>query len=191
MNPIQLLALTLGTGFSSGLNLYATVATLGLLQRYGIVHLPQPLAVLSHPLVIGIAIALYLTEFFADKIPYFDTIWDTVHTFIRPPAAAILGYAAVGGAPPEWRWMAALLAGGVALTSHSTKATARAAINTSPEPLSNWALSFGEDLLAVWLTWFATKHPVATVVIVGALVVLCAYLLARLFRFVRRVFARI
>jgi Domain of unknown function (DUF4126) len=190
MNPIQLLALTLGTGFSSGLNLYATVATLGLLQRYGIVHLPQPLAVLSHPLVIGIAIALYLVEFFADKIPYFDTIWDAVHTFIRPPAAAILAYAAVGGAPPEWRWMAALLAGGVALTSHSTKATARAAINTSPEPLSNWALSFGEDLLAVWLTWFATKHPVATVVIVVALVVLCAYLLARLFRFVRRVFAR-
>ncbi|HUI73482.1 MAG TPA: DUF4126 domain-containing protein [Candidatus Acidoferrum sp.] len=191
MNPIQLLALTLGTGFSSGLNLYATVATLGLLQRYGIVHLPQPLAVLSHPLVIGIAIALYLVEFLADKIPYFDSIWDAVHTFIRPPAAAILAYAAVGGAPPEWRWMAALLAGGVALTSHGTKATTRAAINTSPEPLSNWALSFGEDLLAVWLTWFATKHPVATVVIVVALVALCAYLLARLFRFVRRVFARV
>ncbi|HUL15767.1 MAG TPA: DUF4126 domain-containing protein [Terriglobales bacterium] len=189
MNPIQLFALTLGTGFSSGLNLYATVATLGLLQRYGVVHLPQPLAVLSHPLVIGIAIALYLIEFFADKIPFFDTIWDAVHTFIRPPAAAVLAYAAVGGAPPEWRWMAALLAGGVALTSHGTKAATRAAINTSPEPLSNWALSFGEDLLAVWLTWFATKHPVATVVIVVALVVLCVYLLARLFRFVRRIFA--
>jgi Domain of unknown function (DUF4126) len=191
MNPIQSLALALGAGFSSGLNLYATVATLGLLQRFGVVHLPAPLAVLSSPLVIGIAIALYLVEFLADKIPYFDSIWDAVHTFIRPPAAAILAYAAVAGAPAEWRWMAALLAGGVALTSHGTKATTRVAINTSPEPFSNWVLSFGEDLLAVWLTWFATKHPVATVVIVFALLALCAYLLARLFRFARRVFARL
>jgi Domain of unknown function (DUF4126) len=191
MNPIEILALTLGAGFSSGLNLYATVATLGLLERYGVVHLPAPLAVLSHPIVIGIAVGLYLVEFLADKIPYFDTIWDAIHTFIRPPAAAVLAYAAAGGAAPEWRWAAALIAGGVALTSHGAKATTRAAINTSPEPFSNWVLSLGEDLLAVWLTWFATKHPVATVVIVCALVALCAYLLTRLFRFVRRAWARL
>ncbi|HEY7210080.1 MAG TPA: DUF4126 domain-containing protein [Bryobacteraceae bacterium] len=191
VNPLQTIALTLGAGFSSGLNLYATVATLGLLERFGIIHLSRPLEILSHPLVIGIAIGLYVVEFFADKIPYVDSIWDVVHTFIRPPAAALLAYAAVVGAPAEWRWAAALVAGGVALTSHGAKATTRAAINTSPEPLSNWALSFGEDLLAVWLTWFATKHPVATVVIVVALVVLCAYLLFRLFRFARRVFARV
>src|SRR5215467_14867564 len=152
MNPIQALSLALGAGFSSGLNLYATVATLGLLQRFEIVHLPKSLEVLAHPCVISIAGALYLIEFFADKFPYFDTIWDFVHTFIRPPAAALLAYTAAGGAGAEWRWGAALLAGGVALTSHGTKASARAAVNASPEPFSNWTLSLDEDALAVWLS---------------------------------------
>ena len=191
MNPIETLGLALGTGFSSGLNLYATVATLGLLQRFGVLHLPAGLQVLSHPWVLAIAIALYLLEFFADKIPYFDTFWDALHTFIRPPAAALLAFAAAGGAPPEWRWGAALLAGGVALASHGTKASARAAVNTTPEPFSNWFLSFGEDVLAVWLTWMATTHPLATVIIVAALIALCAYLLYHLFRFARRAFHRL
>src|SRR5580700_7885428 len=111
MNPLGTLGLALGAGFSSGLNLYATVATLALLQRLGVLNLPQSLQILSHPWVLGIAIALYLIEFFADKFPYFDTIWDAVHTFIRPPAAALLAFAAAGGAAPEWRWAAALLAG--------------------------------------------------------------------------------
>jgi hypothetical protein len=132
MNPIETLGLALGAGFSSGLNLYATVATLGLLQRFGVLHLPPGLQVLSHPWVLAIAITLYLLEFFADKIPYFDTFWDALHTFIRPPAAALLTFAAAGGAPPEWRWGAALLAGGVALTSHGTKPSPRAAVNTTP-----------------------------------------------------------
>jgi len=186
MNLVETLGLALGAGFSSGLNLYATVATLGLLQRYGVLQLPPALHVLSHPWVLGIAIALYLVEFFADKIPYFDTIWDAVHTFIRPPAAALLAFAAAGAAPAEWRWGAALLAGGVALTSHGAKASARAAVNTSPEPISNWILSFGEDVLAVWLTWMATAHPLATTIIVVALVAISAFLLYYLFRFVRR-----
>src|SRR5215471_13516104 len=121
MSPMETLSLVLGAGFSSGLNLYATVATLGLLQRFGVVHLPASLQVLSHPWVVGIAAGLYLIEFFADKIPYLDTIWDFVHTFIRPPAAALLAYAAAGAAGPEWRWGAALLGGSVALTSHGTK----------------------------------------------------------------------
>jgi hypothetical protein len=191
MNPIQTLGLALGAGFSSGLNLYATVATLGLLQRYGVLHLPPSLQGLSHPRVLGIAIALYLLEFLADKIPYFDTIWDAIHTFIRPPAAALLAYAAAGAAPAEWRWGAALLAGGVALTSHGTKASARAAVNTSPEPFSNWILSFGEDILAVWLTWMATAHPLATTIIVVALVAISAVLLFYLFRFARRALRRL
>ena len=191
MNPIGTLGLALGAGFSSGLNLYATVATLGLLQRLGVLHLPPTLQVLSHPWVLGIAIALYLIEFFADKIPYFDTIWDTIHTFIRPPAAALLAFAGAGGAAPEWRWGAALLAGGVALTAHSTKASARAAVNTSPEPFSNWFLSFGEDILAVWLAWMATAHPLATTIIVVALVALSAFLLYHLFRFARRALQRL
>jgi hypothetical protein len=191
MNPVQTLGLALGAGFSSGLNLYATVATLGLLERYGVIHLPSSLEILAHPWVLGLAAALYLLEFFADKVPYVDTIWDAVHTFIRPPAAALLAYAAAATAPPEWRWGAALLAGGVALTSHGTKASARAAVNTSPEPFSNWVLSFGEDLLAVWLTWMATAHPIATTVIVASLLVLSAFLLFYLFRFLRRAMQRL
>ena len=186
MNFSQTLSLALGAGFSSGLNLYAAVATLGLLQRLGVIHLPESLHALAHPWVLGIAIAMYLVEFFADKIPYVDTVWDAIHTFIRPPAAAILAYAAAGGASAEWRWGAALLAGGVALTAHGTKASARAAVNTSPEPFSNWALSFGEDLLAVWLTWMAAAHPVATTVIVVVLVAISVFLLYHLFRFARR-----
>src|ERR1700674_1589961 len=186
MNPLQTLGLALGAGFSSGLNLYATIATLGLLERFGVIHLPPSLHGLSHPAVLGIAVVLYVLEFFADKIPYIDTAWDVIHTFIRPPAAAFLAFSAAGAAPVEWRWGAALLAGGVALTSHGTKASARAAVNTTPEPFSNWILSFGEEALAVWLTWMATVHPVATTVIVVALLAVSAYLLIHLFRFARR-----
>jgi hypothetical protein len=191
MNPVETLGLALGAGFSSGLNLYATIATLGLLQRFGVIHLPASLQVLAHPWVIGIAAALYVIEFFADKIPYVDTAWDAVHTLIRPPAAAILAYASAGAAPPEWRWGAALLAGGVALTSHGTKASARAAVNAIPEPFSNWTLSFGEDALAVWLAWMASAHPAATIVIVTALIVLAAFVLFYLFRFLRRALQRL
>jgi hypothetical protein len=185
VNPLQTLGLALGAGFSSGLNLYATIATLGLLERYGIIHLPGSLQVLSHPWVLGIALALYAIEFLADKIPYVDTVWDAVHTLIRPPAAALLAYGATVAAPAEWRWSAALLAGGVALTSHSTKASTRAAVNTSPEPFSNWLLSLGEDALAVWLTWMATVHPTATIVVVTFLIALAGFLLFHLFRFLR------
>jgi hypothetical protein len=191
VNPLQTLGLALGAGFSSGLNLYATIATLGLLQRYGVIHLPDSLQALSHPWVVGIALALYAIEFLADKIPYVDTVWDAVHTLIRPPAAALLAYSATGSAPPEWRWTAALLAGGVALTSHATKASTRAAVNTSPEPFSNWVLSLGEDALAVWLTWMATVHPTATIVVVAFLILLAGFLLFHLFRFLRRSLQRL
>src|SRR5499427_607789 len=191
MNPLEALGLALGAGFSSGLNLYATVATLGLLQRFGVIHLPDSLEVVGHPIVLGIALALYLVEFFADKVPYLDTLWDAAHTFVRPPAAAIIAYGAAGGIAPHWRWAAALLAGGVALTAHGTKASTRAAVNTVPEPFSNWALSIGEDLLAVWLTWFTTVHPVATIAIVTVLVVLSVFLLYYLFRFLRSALAKL
>jgi hypothetical protein len=186
MSPMETLSLVLGAGFSSGLNLYATVATLGLLQRFGVIHLPETLLVLSHPLVLAIAGVLYVMEFLADKVPFVDSIWQAVHTFIRPPAAALLAFSATAAAPEAWRWGAALLAGGIALTSHGTKASARAAANMSPEPLSNWALSFGEDMLAVWLTWFATAHPRIAVVVVCLLLVVSLYLLYHLFRFLRR-----
>jgi len=191
MNPLATLGLALGAGFSSGLNLYATVATLGLLERFGVIHLPPALQGLSHPWVLATAVILYVLEFFADKIPYVDTVWDAVHTFIRPPAAALLAFSAAGAAPAEWRWAAALLAGGVALTSHGTKASARAAVNTVPEPFSNWVLSLGEDALAVWLTWMATVHPIATTIIVVTLLALSVYILFHLFRFARRAFQKL
>ena len=186
MNPLQTLSLVLGAGFSSGLNLYATVATLGLLQRFGVIHLPAQLQVLSHPLVLGIAGVLYLVEFLADKIPYIDSVWQAIHTFISPPAAALLAFSATTSAPEAWRWGAALLAGSIALTSHGTKASARAAANMSPEPASNWALSFGEDVLSVWLTWFATAHPTAAIIVVVVLCAISLFLLYHLFRFLRR-----
>jgi Domain of unknown function (DUF4126) len=191
MNPIETLSLVLGTGFSSGLNLYATVATLGLLERFGVIHLPDQLRLLAHPFVLGVAVALYIVEFLADKVPYIDSVWQAVHTFIRPPAAALLAFSATASAAEPWRWAAALLAGGIALTSHGTKASARAAANMSPEPLSNWALSFGEDLLAVWLTWFATAHPKLAVVVVVALMIVSLFLLYHLFRFLRRTFQKV
>ncbi|HUL33135.1 MAG TPA: DUF4126 domain-containing protein [Candidatus Eisenbacteria bacterium] len=191
MNPIETLSLVLGAGFASGLNVYATVATLGLLERFGVVHLPAQLHVLSHPLVLTIAGVLYVMEFLADKVPYVDSVWQAFHTFIRPPAAALLAFAATAAAPEPWRWGAALLAGGVALTSHGTKASARAAVNFSPEPMSNWALSFGEDILAVWLVWFATAHPVIAIVVVAVLLVISLYLLYHLFHFLRRTFRKL
>jgi len=186
MNPIETLSLVLGAGFSSGLNLYATVATLGLLERFEVIHLPPQLQVLAHPLVLTIAGILYVMEFLADKVPYVDSVWQAIHTFIRPPAAALLAFGVTAAAPEPWRWGAALLAGGVALTSHGTKASARAAANMSPEPLSNWALSFGEDVLAVWVVWFATAHPTTAIVVVTTLFLVSLFLLYHLFHFLRR-----
>jgi hypothetical protein len=191
MNPIETLSLVLGTGFSSGLNLYATVATLGILERLGVIHLPEKLQVLSHPFVLGVALVMYVMEFLADKVPYIDSVWQAVHTFIRPPAAALLAFSVTASASEPWRWAAALLAGGIALTSHGTKASARAAANMVPEPMSNWALSFGEDILAVWLTWFAAAHPTIAVVVVVVLVIISLFLLYHLFRFLRRTFQKL
>jgi hypothetical protein len=186
MSPLETLGFALGTSFASGLNLYATVAAVGLFERLGIVQLPPQLQVLAHPMVLGLAIALFVIEFIADKIPYVDSVWDAVHTFIRPPAAAFLSYSAfAGGVPEQYKIGAALLAGTVALTSHGAKATTRAAANVSPEPVSNWTLSFAEDAFAVLLSWLASTHPILTAGIVVALVILAVLLMWRLFRFFR------
>jgi hypothetical protein len=185
MTPLELAGLAAGAAFASGLNLYATVAVLGLLHRYEFVTLPASLEVLSSPVVLVVASALYLIEFVADKVPYVDNIWDVVHAFIRPPAAAVFAYSAFAGIPEEWRITAGLLAGGIALTSHGAKASTRAAVNASPEPLSNWVLSFAEDALAIGLSWMAITHPAVTLVVVLVLLALSIYLLTRLFRFLR------
>ena len=185
MSPLETLGYALGTSFASGLNLYATIAAAGLFQRLGIVQLPDTLQVLANPFVMGVAITLFLIEFIADKIPYVDSAWDAVHTFIRPPAAAVMAYSAFGSIPEEWKVSAALLAGGVALTSHGAKATTRAAANTSPEPVSNWTLSLLEDGLAVFLAWMAAAHPILTAVIVVVLVIVSVLLIWKLYGYLK------
>jgi hypothetical protein len=190
MSPLQTLGFALGTSFASGLNLYATVAAAGLFQRFGVIQLPDSLQVLANPFVLGLAIILFLIEFIADKIPYVDSAWDAAHTFIRPPAAALISYSAFGQVPEEWKVGAALLAGGVALTSHGAKATTRAAVNTSPEPVSNWALSIVEDGLAVFLTWMAATHPILTAIIVVILVIIAVLLIRKLYGYLSQLIAR-
>ena len=188
MSPLETLGFTLGTSFAAGLNLYATVATAGLLDHYGIIQLPPSLAILGHPLVWGIALGIFAVEFVADKIPLVDSVWDTLHTFIRPPAAALLAYGSFASVPEPWKICAALLAGGAAFTSHGAKATTRAAANTSPEPFSNWALSLAEDAIAVGLSWLAATHPVITGALVAVLVVACGFVIWKLWGFARRAF---
>ena len=191
MSPLETLGFTLGTSFASGLNLYLTVAAAGLFQRFGIIQLPDSLQVLANPIVLGVAIAMFVIEFVADKIPYVDTAWDAVHTFIRPPAAAIIAYSAFGQVPEEWKVGASLLAGGVALTSHGAKATSRAAANTSPEPFSNWTLSVLEDGVVVFLTWMAATHPVIAAAIVVVLVILAVMVIWKLYGYFKVIRARL
>jgi hypothetical protein len=191
MTPLQTLGFALGTSFASGLNLYATVAAAGLFERFGVVQLPPSLHVLSNPVIIGIALTLFVIEFIADKIPLVDSAWDAVHTFIRPPAAALIAWSSFGAVPEVWKIGAALLAGSVALTSHGAKASARAAANTSPEPFSKWILSLSEDALAVFLSWMAAQHPILSAVIVAALVVLAVLVIRSLFKFFRRAVTRV
>jgi hypothetical protein len=193
MSPLETLGFALGTSFASGLNLYLTVAAAGMLQRLGIVQLPDSLQVLGHPVVLGIAAVLFVVEFVADKVPYVDTAWDAIHTFIRPPAAALLSYGAFAteAVPEEWKIGAALLAGSVALTSHGAKASTRAAANVSPEPVSNWTLSLLEDGLVVFLAWMAAEHPLITAAIVVVLVIVAAFVIWKLFTFLRAALARL
>src|SRR5580693_1341329 len=155
----ELFALLAAIGFAAGLNLYATVAVLGLLARFGHLPLPPGLLLLAGWPVIGASIALFIIEFFADKIPAFDLIWNALHTFIRVPVAGLLAYQATSQLSPEHQLLATLLGAAVALAAHGGKMAVRAAVTPSPEPLSNITLSLGEDALAVFLTWFATRHP--------------------------------
>jgi hypothetical protein len=183
--PVTSLGLVLGAAFAAGLNVYAAVATLGLLHRFEVVTLPPSLAVLAHPLVLTVALLLYVVEFFADKIPVIDHAWDLIHTFVRPPAAAVLAYAAIAGVPEPWRLAASLLAGTVALASHGGKATTRVAVNASPEPFSNWAVSLGEDALAIGLTWLAVTHPALALLLAVALTVAAVWVVVLFFRLFR------
>jgi hypothetical protein len=180
------LGLAAGAAVTSGLRVYATVAALGLLARLEIIHLPPSLEVLAHPTVIAIAGLLYVAEFVADKVPAFDSVWDAVHTFIRVPAAAVLGFAMLGDVAEPWRTVAALVCGTLALSAHGLKSSARLTANASPEPISNWSLSFSEDFAVVGLLWVAVTHPVLALTIAGAVLLAFALAARWILRAVRR-----
>jgi uncharacterized protein DUF4126 len=181
---------TLGFSFAAGVNLYATVAILGLAARYGWVDLPPQFQVFNNSFVIGAALVLYLVEFFADKIPYFDTAWDIVHTAIRPLGGALIAVATLGEASPGVEGLVALLGGTVAAGSHLTKTSTRAVANASPEPASNWGLSLGEDVFVVGLGYLALAHPIAALIVAGVLFVTIVIFATVIVRTVRRWFSR-
>jgi hypothetical protein len=165
MDLIVSLGRTLGFSLTSGVNLYATVAVLGLAARFEWVALPMQYQVFNNDWVIGGALLLYAIEFVADKIPWIDSLWDTVHTFIRPVGGALVAAATVGDASPTYEFLMALAGGTIAAGSHFAKAGTRAAANTSPEPFSNWILSFTEDAFVIALGLIALRYPVAALVV--------------------------
>ena len=181
---------TLGFSFAAGVNLYATVAILGLASRYGWVSLPPQFQAFNNDIVIGAAVVMYLIEFFADKIPYVDSLWDVIHTAIRPVGGALIAVTTLGDASPTVEGLVALLGGTVAAGSHLTKTSTRAAANASPEPFSNWFLSIGEDLFVVGLGFLALKYPVAALVVAGSLLILIVVFAAVIIRRVRAWFRR-
>ena len=172
MDLIVSLGRTLGFSLTSGVNLYATVAILGLAVRFDWVSLPPQYQVFANDWIIGIALTLYVIEFVADKIPYIDTLWDSVHSFIRPAGGALVAIATLGEASPVMEVLIGLLGGTVAAGSHFTKASTRVAANASPEPFSNWALSFVEDIFVVGLGIVALKYPVVAFVITVAILIM-------------------
>ena len=177
-----LLALAAGLGWASGLRLYTTLFVVGLAGRLGWVALPPGLHLLEHPLVLGAAGVMLMVEFFADKIPLLDSVWDTLHTFIRIPAGAALAALVFGGQGVEWQTAMALLGGTLAAGTHLTKAGTRAMINASPEPFTNIATSFGEDVVVLSGLWLMFAHPWLMLALLLLLVVAAAWLLPKLWR---------
>lgn len=182
----QTLALTLGAGWASGINLYATVLVLGLAGASGSIELPPGLEILTDPLVLFAAAVMYLTEFVADKVPGVDTSWDALHTFVRIPAGAFLAAGAAGDLGPGADVVAAILGGGLAAASHATKAGTRVLINSSPEPFTNWAASIGEDVGVVGGLLLALTHPAVFLVLLALFLLLLVWLLPRIWHGIRR-----
>jgi hypothetical protein len=186
--PAELFSLLAAIGFAAGLNLYATVAVLGLLARFGHLPLPPGLLLLSGWPVIIASLALFTLEFFADKVPAFDLLWNALHTFIRVPVAGLLAYQATNQLSPEHQLLATLLGATVALIAHSGKTAARAAVTPSPEPFSNITLSLAEDILAIALTWLATRHPYVAGTLATIFVVIIVLLTRWVIRAMRALF---
>ena len=189
MEILNSVGLLLGGSWASGINLYLTTAGLGVAQNLGWITLPGDLDVISHPLVIAVAAGLYTIEFVADKIPLVDSTWDTIHTAIRPVGGAALGYMAMAGAGPAVQLPVALLTGAVSADSHLTKATTRAAINTSPEPVTNSVASVTEDVAVVGVLFLIMRHPVIAAVLVILFVLFSIWFLKKMFRFLKLVFS--
>jgi len=177
---------TLGFSFAAGINLYATVAILGLASRYGWVSLPEQYRVFDNDLIIGVALTLYVIEFFADKIPWVDSIWDAIHTAIRPIGGAVIAVQTLGDASPAMETLVGLMGGTLAASTHFTKAGTRAVANASPEPFTNWILSFAEDVFVVSLGFIALKYPLLATIIVLVALVLMVMFAAWIFRAVKR-----
>ncbi|MCB1023113.1 MAG: DUF4126 domain-containing protein [Acidobacteria bacterium] len=191
MDWFSTLTLALGSAWTSGINLYATVSVLGLLQRFTAVKLPGGLDVLDSWWIIGIAGGLYLIEFVADKVPYVDSVWDVVHTFIRVPAGAVVAYAATSNLDGSVTVIATLLGGGLALSSHGTKAALRMGANLSPEPISNWSLSIFEDIIAFAGTALAVFAPILIAILLVIFGVFFLWFAPKVFRAISRIFGAI
>lgn len=177
ISPANIASLIIAISFAAGLNVYATVCTLGILAYLNWVELPGSLGALSHPWIIAVSALLFFAELFADKIPGFDLIWNALHTFIRIPAAALMAYAASSHLTPEQQLLVTLAGGAIAALAHTSKSAARVLVTPSPEPVSNIALSSAEDVAAIGLTWIATQHPLAAGATVAAL---CLFLIIML-----------
>jgi len=182
MDAISNLALAGGLSWASGLRLYATVFTVGILAKFGYIHIPESLSILSNPVVIGVSGMLMVVEFLADKIPYIDSAWDSIQTFIRIPAGALLAMGAMNSADPMIATLAALLGGSLTGMTHATKAGSRALINTSPEPVTNIAASFSEEGMLLTGGWLVFAHPAVFIGLLCGFIVMMFWLLPKLWR---------
>lgn len=191
MDTIHYIALSMGVAWASGINLYAAVFMLGYLGSTGNITLPPDLMVVTDPLVMTAAGLMYCVEFFADKTPGVDTAWDTIHTFIRIPLGAVLAMSAVGDTTPAVELAAFLVGGSLTAATHATKTGGRAIINTSPEPISNWTTSIGEDLMVIAGIWAALVHPWVFVVFLVAFIMLMAWLLPRIWRVLKKLVVQV
>jgi len=187
MEALNNLGVLLGSSWASGVNLYLTIAGLGIADRIGLISLPGKLDTISSLPVIIVALLLFAIEFFADKIPYVDSVWDSVHTFIRPLGGAALAYMAMAESAPAIQLSVALMCGAISADSHLTKASTRVAINTSPEPITNSVASVTEDSLVLTVLWLIVKHPIMASVVVILFLVFSVWFLKKMFRFVKRI----
>jgi Domain of unknown function (DUF4126) len=186
--PQEMLAIVVGASFAAGLNVYATVAVLGLLARAELFNLPPSLHLLQAWPTIAAAVVLFVIEFFADKVPGFDMIWNALQTFVRVPVAGLLAFGATAQLSPGSQLASAVLASAIALAAHGGKTAVRAVVTPSPEPVSNIGLSLGEDVLAVGLVWFATRHPYIAAVVVAVLLVLLVIVVRMISKSLRTLF---